>query len=401
MSLVIGMNSGSSFDGIDAVLVEISLNDQGGLGVPRFIDGMSFAWPTEVQSMVLDSFANKLDIFELSRLNYIVGGVFADCALDIMRKNNLEGKDVEVIGYDGQTIYQQYPTLETGMNVSGDIPTYMQWTVGGYGYGLYIGDPTVVATKTDTYVVTRFRPMDHSLQGTGAPLIQYIDYVLLRDYLPTITLNIGGIANVHYACSDRARLRGFDTGPGNVMIDHAMRRYFDRKYDNGGIIAAEGKVNQELLKVLLSHPFLRRPIPRNAWRWDFGGEYADKIFGEFSSVEPRDIVATVTEFTAETIVRGLQMIPELTEVTTIIASGGGILNTTLVESIRRKLGAGHSIVSLDVYGFPAPYKEALECGVQAYAYVNDIASNSPLAEGAIRYGILGELTKPPRIAKVI
>jgi anhydro-N-acetylmuramic acid kinase len=400
MAKVIGLNSGSSFDGLDVVLAEVDISDEGKLTKPKFIDGDSVQWPEEVAKDVLLAINNNFSVFDLTRLNYEIGAVFAEAAAAMMEKHGLSGEDVAVIGYDGQSIYQQSTDPEKMSKLPTDARLYQKWREGGYGYGLYLGEPAVVATHTNTKVVTRFRPIDHGLAGTGAPLIQYIDYVLLQDELPSLTLNIGGIANIHYV-RDREHMRGFDTGPGNVMIDQAMRRYFGREFDKDGAIAASASVNEEMMQELLSHPYLPKPAPKNLWRSDFGLVWADEVFDKYDAkgVAPEDIVATATQYTAECVGVALKLIPEVGEVSELIASGGGTLNKTLMAAIEKLLPAGLSLSVLDDHGFPNMYKEALEGAIHAFSTINGIAANSPMAEGASAFAMLGEITEPPRLAK--
>lgn len=298
MVLAIGLNSGSSFDGVDVVLVEISNGPDGYPARPQFIAGKSYEWPKAVADLVLRSFENKISIFELTRLNYLAGAVYAEAARDFMRENRLAPGDVEVIGYDGQTIYQEPPEHHRLRNFDDTDDIVSRWLDGPYPCGLQIGEPSIVAEACETHVVTHFRPMDHALGGTGAPLMQYLDYVAFRDIGPILTLNIGGIANCHLAHPDRSRMLAFDTGPGNVMIDHVARVKFAQPYDRNGERARSGKVDTKLMNQLKDHDFFSRPIPRSAWRLDFGSSYADKFIAQYGHLSGEDLLATVTEFAA-------------------------------------------------------------------------------------------------------
>ena len=275
MAKVIGLNSGSSFDGIDVVLVEIDEGRDGNPTRPKFIMGRSYDWPKAVAELVLRSFENRITLFELMRLNYLAGAVYAELARSLMREAGLNPGDVEVIGFDGQTIYQEPPVHDRLRNYDDGADLVGRWLDGPYPCGLQIGEPSIVAEACETPVVTHFRPMDHALGGTGAPLMQYLDYVAFRDIGPILTLNIGGIANCQLAHPDRAKMMAFDTGPGNVMIDHVMRAKFGKPYDKDGEIARTGKVDQKLMARLKDHDFFKRPVPRSAWRLDFGSTYAD------------------------------------------------------------------------------------------------------------------------------
>lgn len=400
--LAIGLNSGSSFDGVDAVLVEISFGEDDQLNPPKYIDGISLEWPEEIQESVLSAFSNTLTLFELTRLNYTVGAVFAQAATELMSKHGLVPEDVAVIGFDGQTVYQEPPEPQQMPLVASEAPFYKRWTEGGHAVGLQTGEPGVVAVLTDVPVVTQFRSVDHALGGTGAPLMQFLDYVAFKRVAPIATLNIGGISNVQIAHEQRSRMLAFDCGPGNVMIDHAMRKHFGAEYDAGGETASRGEVSSEMLRHLLEHPFFARPVPRCAWRLDFGAEYADAVLEEFRDVPAEDQIATLTRFSAEAIVRSLQAnVEHLDEIGVIVASGGGVRNATLLQEISDLLPRGIELRISDEYGMPAQFKEAIKFATLAVATMSSIGNNIPNASGATRFGVLGKFVQAPRNARLV
>lgn len=400
MVLAIGLNSGSSFDGVDVVLVEIVNGPDGYPARPKFITGKSYDWPKPVAELVLKSFENKISIFELTRLNYLAGAVYAEAARDFMRENKLSPGDVEVIGFDGQTIYQEPPEHHRLRNYDDSNDLVSRWLDGPYPCGLQIGEPCVIAEACETHVVTQFRPMDHALRGTGAPLMQYLDYVAFRDIGPILTLNIGGIANCHLAHADRSRMLAFDTGPGNVMIDHVMRVKFGQPYDKNGEKARSGKVDEKLMNQLKDHDFFSRPIPRSAWRLDFGSTYADKFIAQHSHLSGEDLLSTVTEFAAYAITRSItDNVKELDTCKVIMASGGGTRNAYLMERLATYMPKTLRLTVTDEFGIPAAFKEAIKFATLAHATMHGLANNIPAASGARRFGILGKLVQPPRLAK--
>lgn len=400
MALVIGLNSGSSFDGVDVVLVDINDGPDGYPVRPRFKLGRSYDWPKAVADMVLKSFENKISIFELNRLNYLAGAVYAECARSLMREARLNPGDVEVIGFDGQTIYQEPPVHHLLRNYDYDENLVSRWLDGPYACGLQIGEPSIVAAACETPAVTHFRPMDHALGGTGAPLMQYLDYVAFRDIGPILTLNIGGIANCQLAHPDRSKMMAFDTGPGNVMIDHVMRKHFSKPYDKDGTMARAGKVDAKLMAQLKDHDFFKRPVPRSAWRLDFGSSYADRFMEDHKHLSPQDMLATVTEFAAYAITRSItDNVTSLPEIKTIMASGGGTRNGFLMERLAAHMPKGLRLTLSDEFGVPAAFKEAIKFATLAHATVNLLANNIPAASGATKFGILGKLVQPPRLAR--
>lgn len=401
MALVMGLNSGSSFDGIDVVLVEIVNGSDGYPARPKFIRGNSYDWPGPVADIVLRSFENKVSLFEFCRLNYLAGAVYAESARALMREAGIKPGELEVIGFDGQTIYQEPPVharlhdFDDGENLVG------RWLDGPYGCGLQIGEPAIVAAACETPAVTHFRTMDHALGGTGAPLMQYLDYVAFRDIGPILTLNIGGIANCQLAHPDRAKMMAFDTGPGNVMIDHVMRALFGKPYDKNGDVARSGKVDSALMQKLKEHDFFKRPVPRSAWRLDFGSSYADRILADYNHLSKADMLATMTEFAAYAITRSItDNVKTIAEIKVIMASGGGTRNSYLMERLKDYMPKGLRLTTSDEFGIPPQFKEAIKFATLAHATVNNLANNIPAASGAVKFGILGKLVQPPRLAKV-
>jgi anhydro-N-acetylmuramic acid kinase len=398
--LALGLNSGSSFDGIDAVLVDIEIGEDDLLRRPRFIAGKTAEWPREVAHQVLAAFENKLTVFDLCRLNYVAGALYAETARSLMRETATAPEHLAVIGFDGQTIYQE-PADATRMQLFADGEDLVgRWLRGPYPCGLQIAEPAIVAAACDTTVVTQFRPVEHALGGSGAPLMQFLDFVAFRDIGPVLTLNIGGIANCQLADADRARMMAFDTGPGNVMLDHAAKALLGKPYDAGGATAARGAVHSGMLAKLLEHDFFRRRPPRSAWRLDFGSAFAERQIAENRDLSPEDLLATFTEFTAVSIARSIRdHIPILSEITTLIASGGGVRNADLMRRLESQLPSGLRLTLSDEFGIPAQYKEAIKFAALALAARRQLANNIPAASGSSRFAILGKLVAAPRLAK--
>jgi anhydro-N-acetylmuramic acid kinase len=398
--LALGLNSGSSFDGIDVVLVDIEIGKDRLLKRPRFIAGKTVGWPPKIADCVLASFENKLSLFELCRLNYVVGAQYAEAARSLMRETSTSPEELEVIGFDGQTIYQE-PADQSRMKQFADGEDLVgRWLDGPYPCGLQIAEPAIVAAACDTTVVTQFRPVEHALGGSGAPLMQFLDFVAFRDIGPVLTLNIGGIANCQLADSDRSRMMAFDTGPGNVMLDHAARALLRKAYDADGTTASRGTVQQTMRSGLLEHDFFRRKPPRSAWRLDFGSGFADRQISENRNLSPEDLLATFTEFTAVSIARSIRdHVPILDEISTLIASGGGVRNSHLMERLKEHLPSGLRLTLSDEFGIPAQFKEAIKFAALALAAQHQLANNIPAASGASRFAILGKLVAAPRLAQ--
>jgi anhydro-N-acetylmuramic acid kinase len=402
-SYIVGLNSGSSFDGVDAVLCKISLAEDGHPARPVYVDGLTVDWPEELQPQILRAFNNELTLFEMTRLNYAAGAVYAEATNQLLEKAGLKPEDVEVIGYDGQTIYQEPPNRvkERELLESGSKSLVDRWLKGGFPCGMFIVESGVVAALTDIDTVTQFRPVDHALGGAAAPLMQYLDFVAFRDNGPTVTLNIGGIANLQLADKDRSKMMAFDTGPGNVMIDHIVKARTGRTYDKDGELAAAGTIIPSLIEELKRHDFYSRKPPRSAWRLDFGATYADNILERYATASTEDLLATVTKFTGISIMRSLtDFILPRCRPSAVIASGGGTRNAQLMKGLQEEMAReGLKLSVSDEYGIPAAYKEAIKFATLAYANKRQLANNIPAAGGAVKFAVLGKLTWAPSKAQ--
>lgn len=193
MPYIVGLNSGSSFDGIDAVLCTIDIAEDGQPSKPVYIDALTVDWPEDLQPQILRAFNNDLTLFEMTRLNYAAGAVYAEATNQILTKAGLTGADIDVVGYDGQTVYQEPPEHDKmrTLAASGSTSLVEKWTKGGYPCGFFIVESGVVAALTNITTVTQFRPLDHALGVSAAPLMQYLDFVAFRNEEgSTATLNI-------------------------------------------------------------------------------------------------------------------------------------------------------------------------------------------------------------------
>lgn len=403
MPYILGLNSGSSFDGVDAVLCTIDVGADGHPSRPQFVSALTFDWPAPLQPLIMRAFENSLTIFEMCRLNYAAGVVYAEAANTLLAQAGLRPDDIDLIGYDGQTVYQE-PVDRPKMDAfksSGSTSLVDMWLHGGFPCGYCIVESGVVAALTQITTVTQFCPIDHALGGSGAPLMQYLDFVAFRHDGPTVTLNIGGIANLQLADRDRSKKIAFDTGPGNVMIDHIAKVRTGRAYDKDGELAARGSVIEPLLEKLLQHEFFERKPPRSAWRLDFGSAYVDGIIADNAEASTQDLLATLTMFTARSIERALvDFVVPRTAITKVVASGGGVRNLTLMKNLTQRLAAhGVKTCVSDEFGMPAPYKEAIKFATLAFAAKNGLANNMPAAGGASSFAVLGKLSLAPRLAK--
>jgi anhydro-N-acetylmuramic acid kinase len=371
--LVAGLNSGTSANGIDCALVEIS--GRGWRTRVKLRAFASFDYPRRVRQAILDiSDAPAVATSEFSQLNFLVGELFARALLETQRRAR---RRAALAGSHGQTIYHQgAPGPCHGFRVAST------WQ---------IGEPAVIAARAGLPVVADFRTADVAAGGQGAPLVPYLDYLLFRHpQRKRVALNIGGIANVTIipAGAEPERVIAYDTGPGNMVVD-ALTHHFTHGrqwYDRGGRWAARGRVHGALLARLLRDRYFRLPPPKTAGREQFGRDYLAALLRE--ELSPEDLLATATALTAESIARGAAGADDL------IAAGGGVGNRTLMQMIADRLPHTR-ILKADDFGIPSHAKECVLFALLAYETWHHRPSNIPSATGAAHPVILGKISHAP------
>jgi anhydro-N-acetylmuramic acid kinase len=379
--LVIGLMSGTSLDSVDAALVEIKNSGTKSRIVQR--DFLSFPFPEGAKNFILNnSNPGSGNVTDICRLNFLISYIYADAVKALLKKNKLNHKDIDLIGSHGQTIHH-LPYKET---------------LFGYTFGstLQIGDPAVIAKKTGILTVGDFRTGDVALEGQGAPLVPYFDYVLFNSKNKNrALLNIGGISNITYIKkkSTAGETIAFDTGPGNMMIDLVCRKYFDVEYDKGGKIAASGKLNQEVFrKMIEADEFIDQKPPKSTGREYYGEVFLNRVLDDIQ-IDKKDLLATVTEFTAYAVFRNIQIfIKEFPD--ELFISGGGALNKYLVKVLSRYIGKETKIKKVESAGITSDAKEAVCFAFLANETISFNPGNIPNVTGAIKPTILGKICLP-------
>ncbi len=376
---VLGLISGTSADGVSAVLVKIV-----GSGVDtrlKVAAFRTFPYPDPLRSEIFRLFSLETSTVDrICMMNFVLGEFFAESANKLMDEVNVKA---DLIGSHGQTIYHS-PHLRE---------------ICGYGCRstLQIGEPAVIAERTGVPTVADFRKADIAAGGEGAPLTPYLDYILHRDKeLSRVFQNIGGIANLTYLPADASPedVVAFDTGPGNMAVDGIIRHYSGGtlSYDDEGRLASRGAVDAELLDELLSHPYFDKKPPKTTGREEFGNAFTQRIVshGEALGLRSEDVVATVTALTVESIARAYEhLLPEGTAIDEVYISGGGARNLSILEGLRSRLDPTPVFV-YDRFGIPCEAKEAVLMAVLANEHVSGNPSNLPIATGARKAVVLGQ-----------
>jgi anhydro-N-acetylmuramic acid kinase len=340
---VAGLISGTSVDGIDVAVCDIT-DDSIAL-----VESGTVPWPRQIRDAILAVSNATAHVGEISRLNWIVGELFANA---LMQTFPLE--TVELIGSHGQTIFHHRDST------------------------LQIGEAAVIAQRTGRPVVADFRVADMAAGGRGAPLVPYLDYRLFRDpHRHRVALNIGGIANITVipAGARTSDVVAFDTGPGNMIMD-ALAPPFDRD----GEKASRGRVNEVLLAGLLQDPYYSQPPPKAAGREQYGHEFIER-----TGID----IATAAELTVRTIANATERYPATEEV---IVSGGGAHNRWLMERLRAAIEV--RVMTSAELGVDIDAKEAMLFALLAWETWHLRPGNLPSATGAAQPKILGKISLP-------
>jgi len=383
--LAVGLMSGTSLDGVDAALVRIS--GPAAKPIVRLLSFLTVPYPRALRlSLLKVAGGAACGVAEISRLNFALGDLFAAAALRVCRQGRLSPERLAFIGSHGQTIFHQGPSRSSsgGGGLSQAAST------------LQIGEPAIIAARTGAIVVADFRPADLAVGGQGAPLLPLVDYLLLRHRrYGTVALNIGGIANVTVIPAEATpqEVLGFDTGPGNMVIDSLMRHFTrgQKAYDTGGRLAARGRALEPLLTELLRLPYFRRRPPKSAGREQFGQEFVARYFLRRPLADEKDLLRTATELTARSIGDALKrFVFSRVEIHRMVVSGGGAHNRLLLSRLTELLP--HLSVQLsDDYGLAVDAKEAVAFAVLADRTLQGLAGNLPAVTGARRPVVLAKI----------
>ncbi|HEV2399207.1 MAG TPA: anhydro-N-acetylmuramic acid kinase [Candidatus Sulfotelmatobacter sp.] len=401
--IVAGVMSGTSADGIDVALVELStaagagsraaaarIASSSGRGRPlhtiRLLGHSAYSYPSRVRTAVLSAMnASQASVADLARLNFLLGELYADAVLAAQRRFRIKA---ELVGCHGQTLYHQ-----------GELQSFLGRKV---STTWQTGEGAVIAARVGVPVVSDFRPADMAAAGKGAPLVPYLDYLWFRDAkVDRIVQNIGGIANLTAvpAGARQDQVFAFDTGPGNMVIDAVTQELFGRAFDRDGKIAASGEVMEPVVARILGRGFFKAKPPKTAGREEFGREFVAE-FLRMCRGRKEDVVATATALTARSIADAIRRFvggevhrKRASNFREIVLSGGGARNATLVAMLAEQLAPLGVVVRFsDEFGLPSQAKEAIAFAVLAYETWHRRPSNVPSATGASRPMVLGKIS---------
>ena len=364
MAYYVGLMSGTSMDGIDAALADIAAD-----GNFRLVATHSHPWPTELEQQLRAlALPGEDEIDRLGVADAHAGELLGNAVLELLRSAGVSPEAVEAIGSHGQTIRHRPGA--------------------SHPFTLQIGDPNRLATLTGITTIADFRRRDMAVGGQGAPLAPAFHKALFGNSSENrIILNIGGIANLTWLpCGTHEKVLGFDSGPGNRLMDDWIARCKGESYDREGAWASTGKVSSELLERLLTEPYFHQPAPKSTGTERFNLDWIAGLAGGMDdSLDAEDVQATLLELTAVTISDAVRNLPATKR---LLACGGGAHNRRLMARIAELL-PGIETGTTATTGIDPDWVEAAAFAWLAWRTMNSLSGNLPEVTGAREAVILG------------
>ncbi|OGT27045.1 MAG: anhydro-N-acetylmuramic acid kinase [Gammaproteobacteria bacterium RIFCSPLOWO2_02_FULL_42_14] len=372
-ALYIGLMSGTSMNAVDAVLVSF---DQ---YTPMILETHSCDIPVSLKKIVTQlSESSVCDIRTFGETDTQLGMLFAETCIKLLKKTVFHANEIIAIGSHGQTIYHQ--------------PNHT------HPFTLQIGDPNIIAAQTGITTVADFRRRDVALGGQGAPLVPaFHDYLFHDRTTDQFVVNIGGIANITHLSKNKSII-GFDTGPGNTLLDLWCEKNCNTVFDKNGEWARSGKLNHDLLKIFLADPYFEKKFPKSTGREYFNLNWLTEKIASLSceasssrdsiagSIDPQNIQSTLTELTAKTIADAVTQLATHTH--TIHLCGGGAYNNFLIERLRFHCKSSDIQFTTKI-GIHPEWMEAAAFAWLAKQTLEKKPGNCPSVTGAQKESVLG------------
>jgi anhydro-N-acetylmuramic acid kinase len=365
MGYFIGLMSGTSLDGIDAALVSINQNKV------KSIKTLSSDWPDSLQNKIRELVSHpEIDLEVWGQLDVLCGRAFAQAAQSLIEQSGLLSSEITAIGCHGQTILH---------SPAGEAP-----------FSLQIGDPSQIAELTGVTTVAHFRQRDMAAGGQGAPLVPAFHQAVFTDPDNTrVILNIGGIANITYLDPARKQIIGYDTGPGNCLLDGWIREQRNKSFDENGAWLSQGTVQPKLLDQFLTDPYFQQSAPKSTGTETFSLSWLKQHLNSSThNFRPEDIQASLAQLTVETIRKEILSLCQ--NPCDILVCGGGAQNTALMTMLAASL-PGYSILTTEAAGIDPDWVEAIAFAWLAKQTLDGHAGNVPSVTGASHSVPLGAI----------
>ncbi len=361
--LYIGLMSGTSLDGIDAALVDFD-NDS-----IRLVDFEFQPFSHEIKTVIqqLSKADALISLQDYGRLDTLLGYLFAEAVHSLLAKANIQAASINAIGSHGQTVYHAPDSI---------LP-----------FSLQMGDPNIIAEKTAIKTVADFRRRDIAAKGQGAPLVPaFHQAVFGGSNKHRCIANIGGIANITVlpASSSLVPVIGFDTGPGNTLIDQWIQRHKHCDYDLNGVWAKTGTINYEWVTALMKDAYFTAPAPKSTGKEYFSLDWIERQCA-VDRYRPEDIQSSLCYLTAVSLCEAIKQYAPATE--QVLICGGGIHNDYLLQLIKQNLSC--QVVSTEEVGIHPDHVEAMAFAWLARQTINHLPGNLKQVTGASHAVILG------------
>lgn len=376
--LIAGLISGTSADGIDTAICEIT---GGGLGIEaerakcRLKHFHTYPLDTETQAILFQE-PSRTTVEDAAKLNAVLGRQFGEAVLKCCAAAEIDPALLDLVGSHGQTLYHH-------SGAEGDLFATLQ-----------LADGDFIAEVTGAPVFCDFRSRDIAANGEGAPLTPYSDAILFGDQIDQgcVVLNIGGIANITVLESEPSRIQGYDTGPGNAPLDRLTRLLTEdaQEFDHEGALARAGRVVDDLLDdLIMNDEFIVRDPPKSTGLEMYGDAFVEGVISSYGRVD-NDLLATLTEFVAASIA---QAVVRHRDHHQLVLAGGGSQNIFLMERLQHYL-PNHRLVRCDELGVPFDAREAMAFALLANDALLGFTTSLPSVSGAVGPRILGKLCLP-------
>lgn len=353
--LFIGLMSGTSADGVDAALVDFSTHQ------PQLIANHYSVFSSTLRKQILALCQPGPDeINRLGELDVLLGNTFADSVNTLLKNQNISPENIRAVGSHGQTI-RHHPNRQ---------------------FTLQVGDPNIIAAKTGITTIADFRRRDIAHGGQGAPLVPVFHHHVFKDKkINRAIVNIGGIANITLLPANDEFILGFDTGPGNILLDAWAEKHLQQRCDEKGAWASQGQIDNTLLEKLLSDDYFKLPAPKSSGHEYFNLTWLQKYLPD--QINAVDAQATLTFLTARTIIDAInQHLPN----SEILICGGGVHNHCLMQHLMTLAPFVHTT---KIYGIDPDWMEAMAFAWLAKQTLDGKIGNMTAVTGAKRSTILG------------
>ncbi len=376
----VGLMSGTSLDGVDAALVKITNKKHQTF---EMLDFVSVPYPEDLKQKVLkNSIPSTSNIQEICSLNVELSNKYVDAVKKVLEKAHFDVDKLDFIANHGQTVWHN-PNEMDGLASS----------------TLQLGDASTISRAFNKLVIYDFRTLDMAYGGSGAPLIPMSEFLIFRNMEKSrILLNIGGIGNITYLKKkcEIDDVLAFDTGPGNMLIDGACVKLFNKPYDENGEIGKSGIVNEEIVDELMMDDYFKQIPPKSTGREKYNNSFLDTVIekARLKNMNNADIVSTLSAFTAHSIINQIETHVSEFNDGELVVSGGGANNPYLLELLRKYKTKKYQIITGYDLGYNADAKEAVGFVVLGYLRIMNKASNVISVTGATREVSLGSMVLP-------